>query len=63
MEQESEVKDADIKRLKDRLADVEAKRDYLKAKLAKEKEKNDGILRDTLKLIQAKNQEPGPFKY
>lgn len=59
--QESGAKDVDIDRLKKRLAEVETKRDALRAELAKEKEKNDGILQDMLKLLQAKNQEPSPF--
>lgn len=44
LEQESEVKDAEIERLQKRLAQVEDQRDSLKSELEKEKEKNDGIL-------------------
>ncbi|XP_070053969.1 uncharacterized protein [Nicotiana tomentosiformis] len=47
-------------RLKKRLAEVETERDALRTKLAMEKEKNEGILHDMLKLLQAKNQEPSP---
>ncbi|XP_070051781.1 uncharacterized protein [Nicotiana tomentosiformis] len=58
--QESGAKNFEIERLKKMLEEVEAERDALRAELAKEKEKNDGILQDMLKLLQAKNQEPGP---
>ncbi|XP_070043255.1 uncharacterized protein [Nicotiana tomentosiformis] len=58
--QESGAKDAEIERLKKRLTEVEIERDDLKAELANEKEKNEGILHDMLKLLQARNQEPGP---
>lgn len=54
LEQESRVKDAEIERLQKRLAQVEDQRDSLKSELKKEKEKNDSILQDTLKLLQAK---------
>ncbi|XP_070057727.1 uncharacterized protein [Nicotiana tomentosiformis] len=40
--QENGAKDAEINRLKKRLAEVEAERDTLRAELEKEKEKNDG---------------------
>lgn len=53
--QESGAKDAKIERLKKRLAEVETERDALRAELTKENEKNDGILHDMLKLLQAKN--------
>ncbi|XP_070008011.1 uncharacterized protein [Nicotiana sylvestris] len=56
----SGAKDAEVERLKKRLAEVETDRDALRAELAKDKEKNKGILHDTLKLLQAKNQELGP---
>lgn len=56
--QESRAKNAEIERLKKRLAEVETERDALRTKLAREKEKNDGILQDMLKLLQAKNQAP-----
>ncbi|XP_070047450.1 uncharacterized protein [Nicotiana tomentosiformis] len=42
--QESRAKDAEIERLKKRLDEVETERDALRAELAKEKEKNEGIL-------------------
>ncbi|XP_070022154.1 uncharacterized protein [Nicotiana sylvestris] len=42
--QESESKDAEIERLKKRLVEVDTKRDALRTELAREKEKNDGIL-------------------
>ncbi|XP_070034568.1 intracellular protein transport protein USO1-like [Nicotiana tomentosiformis] len=58
--QESGAKDAEIDRLKKRLAEVETEIDALRTELAKEKEKNDGILQDMLKLPQAKNQASGP---
>ncbi|XP_070055286.1 uncharacterized protein [Nicotiana tomentosiformis] len=58
--QESGAKDAEIERPKKRLVEVETERDDLRAELAKEKEKNEGILHDMLKLLQAKNQEPSP---
>ncbi|XP_070008475.1 uncharacterized protein [Nicotiana sylvestris] len=58
--QESGAKDVEIDRLNKRLAEVETERDALRAELAKEKEKNDGILQDMLKLLQAKDQEPSP---
>lgn len=50
------MKDAEIKMLKGRLADVEAGRDSLKVELAKVKKKNNGIHQDILKLLQSKNQ-------
>jgi len=53
--QESGAKDVEINRMKKRLEEVETERDALRAELAKEKEKNDGILRNMLKLLQAKN--------
>ncbi|XP_070055141.1 uncharacterized protein [Nicotiana tomentosiformis] len=59
--QESGAKDAEIERLKKRLAEVETERDALRTELAKEKEKNDGILYDMLKPLQAKNQELRSF--
>ncbi|XP_070041206.1 uncharacterized protein [Nicotiana tomentosiformis] len=59
LEQESGAKDVEIERLKTRLAEVEAKRDSLKTELVKEKEKKECILQDMLKLLLAKNQEPG----
>ncbi|XP_070037166.1 uncharacterized protein [Nicotiana tomentosiformis] len=57
--QESRAKDDEIKRLKKRMAEVETERDALRAELAKEKEKNEGILYDMLKLFPARNQDPG----
>ena len=56
--QESGAKDAEIERLKKRLAEVETERDALRTELAREKEKNDGILQGVLKLLQVKNQAP-----
>ncbi|XP_070007550.1 uncharacterized protein [Nicotiana sylvestris] len=44
--QESGAKDAEIARLKARLAEVESERDGLRTELTKEKEKNDGILQN-----------------
>ncbi|XP_070050100.1 spindle pole component BBP1-like [Nicotiana tomentosiformis] len=58
--QESGAKDIEIERLKKRLTEVEIERDTLRAELGKEKEKNEGILHDMLKLLQARNQESGP---
>nr|XP_016474437.1 PREDICTED: uncharacterized protein LOC107796206 [Nicotiana tabacum] len=58
--QESEAKDAEIERLKKRLAEVETERDALRTELAKEKENNEGILHDMLKLLQVRNQESDP---
>ncbi|XP_075102922.1 uncharacterized protein LOC142177608 isoform X2 [Nicotiana tabacum] len=58
--QENGAKDAEIERLKKRLAELETEKDALGDKLAKEKEKNDGILHDTLELLHARNQEPDP---
>ncbi|XP_070056524.1 COP1-interactive protein 1-like [Nicotiana tomentosiformis] len=58
--QESGAKDAEIDRLKKRLAEVEIERDALRAEIPKEKEKNDGVLHDMLKLLKAKNQKSGP---
>ncbi|XP_070034203.1 uncharacterized protein [Nicotiana tomentosiformis] len=52
------AKDAEIERLKKRLAKVETGRDALRAELATEKEKNEGIFHDMLKLLQDINQEP-----
>ncbi|XP_070039819.1 uncharacterized protein [Nicotiana tomentosiformis] len=54
----SGAKDVEIERLKKRLAEVETQRDAVRTELAREKEKNDGILQDMLKLLQAKNQAP-----
>ncbi|XP_070015801.1 uncharacterized protein [Nicotiana sylvestris] len=42
--QENGAKDAEIERPKKRLVEVETKRDALRTELAREKEKNDGIL-------------------
>ncbi|XP_070039918.1 uncharacterized protein [Nicotiana tomentosiformis] len=53
--EESGAKDVEIERLKKQLVEVEGERDSLKSELAKEKEKNDGILQDMLKLFQAKS--------
>ncbi|XP_070035725.1 intracellular protein transport protein USO1-like [Nicotiana tomentosiformis] len=55
---ESGAKDAKIERLKKRLAEVETERDALRIELARENKKNDDILQDMLKLLQAKNQAP-----
>ncbi|XP_070002001.1 uncharacterized protein [Nicotiana sylvestris] len=60
--QESGAKDAEIARLKTRLAEVESERDALRTELAREKEKNVGILQDMLELLQAKNQVPSSSK-
>ena len=56
--QESGAKDAEIERLKKRLVEMETKRDALRTELAREKEKNDGILQGMLKHLQVKNQAP-----
>ncbi|XP_070043045.1 uncharacterized mitochondrial protein AtMg00810-like [Nicotiana tomentosiformis] len=50
--------DAEIERIKKRLAEVETERDALRTELTREKENNDGILQDMLKLLQTKNQTP-----
>ena len=52
--QESGAKDVEIERLKKRLVEMETKRDALRTELAREKEKNDGILQGVLKLLQVK---------
>ncbi|XP_070010408.1 uncharacterized protein [Nicotiana sylvestris] len=56
--EESGAEDAEIERLKKRLVEMETKRDALRTELAREKEKNDGILQGVLKLLQVKNQAP-----
>jgi len=60
--QESGAKDAEIARLKTRLAEVESERDVLRVELTKEREKNEGILHDMLNLLQAKTQAPSSSK-
>nr|XP_009619758.1 E3 ubiquitin-protein ligase BRE1-like 2 [Nicotiana tomentosiformis] len=62
LNRESGSNDTEIERLKKRLSEVETERDALRAELAKEKEKNEGILHDMLKLFQARNQEPVLFQ-
>lgn len=51
LEHESGVKDAETERLKTSLAEVEVERYFLKYELKKEKEKNEGIIQDMLKLL------------
>ena len=53
---ESEAKDAEIARLKARLAEVESERDALRTEVTKENEKNDRILHNMLNLLQTQNQ-------
>ncbi|XP_075110990.1 uncharacterized protein LOC142181631 [Nicotiana tabacum] len=50
--QECAAKDAEIARLKACVTEVESERDGLRTELAKEKEKNDGILHNMLNLPQ-----------
>nr|XP_016454937.1 PREDICTED: nucleolin-like [Nicotiana tabacum] len=56
----SGAKDIENERLKKRPAEVETEKDALRVELAKDKEKNEGILHDMLQLLQARNQEPSP---
>lgn len=60
--QECIAKDTEIARLKARLIEVETKGDGLGIDLAKEKEKNDGILHNMLSLLQTQTQPSSSSK-
>lgn len=52
MVQEVGTRDAEIARLQARIAELEEERNGLRAELAKEKEKNEGMLQQMLNLLQ-----------
>ncbi|XP_070003451.1 uncharacterized protein [Nicotiana sylvestris] len=60
--QEYTTKDTEIARLKAHVVKVETERDGLKTELAKEKEKNDGILQNMLNLLQTQTQPSSSTK-